>query len=166
MNDLVVRARVRLQFATTSPYKNEEAENTEHLTLKSSNNVDSSPIVVFPPANKQTPRMATLHPLQEWEGHVVGIEKKEFVARLVDLTAGLSHESGEAVIPLAEISEHDASRMVIGSIFRWVIGYERSPEGTRKRVSQIVFRDLPRVTGADLRQGEEWARKVAPILNS
>ena len=55
--------------------------------------------------------------------------------------------------------------MAVGSIFRWVIGYERTPEGTRKRVSQIVFRDLPRMTESDLRAGREWARKVAPALN-
>jgi hypothetical protein len=109
--------------------------------------------------------MRTLHALQEWEGYVVGIEGDKFVARLIDLTAGRMHESEEATIPMAEISERDASRMGIGSIFRWVIGYERSPEGTRKRISQIVFRDLPRVTKDDLRQGQEWARKLAPALN-
>ena len=87
------------------------------------------------------------------------------MARLVDLTVGLSHESEEVAIPLAEISERDADNMAVGSIFRWVIGYERTPEGTRKRVSQIVFRDLPRMTESDLRAGREWARKVAPALN-
>ena len=43
-----------------------------------------------------------------------------------------------------------------GSVFRWVIGYERSPAGTKKRVSHIVFRDLPVIT-SDLRDGELWA---------
>ena len=108
--------------------------------------------------------VATLQPLQEWEGHVVAIEEGEFVARLIDLTAGHSHETEEAVIPLAEISEDDASRMAIGSIFRWVIGYRRSEEGTKTRVSQIVFRDLPRVAGDDIRKGEEWAQAVASAL--
>ncbi len=126
------------------------------------------PVVDFPPAAKPRPRMATLYPLQEWEGHVVRIDAEAdgFVARLVDLTAGHSHESEEAVIPMAEISEHDASRMAVGSIFRWVIGYERSPEGTRKRVSQIVFRDLPRMTANDLAKGAAWARKVVSALGS
>ncbi len=96
---------------------------------------------------------------------MVDIGDEEFVARLVDLTAGREYESEEAIIPMTEISEHDASRMVLGSIFRWVIGYERSPEGTRKRVSRIVFRDLPRVARSDQRQGEDWARKVRAELN-
>ena len=35
---------------------------------------------------------------QEWEGYVVDIGLSEFVARLVDLTAGSSHEEEEAII--------------------------------------------------------------------
>ena len=129
------------------------------------NNADTGPIVSFPPQPKPARREATLQPLQEWEGYVVGIEGDEFVARLVDLTAGRSHESEEAVIPMAEISEYDASRMVVGSIFRWVIGYRHSVEGTRTRVSQIVFRDLPRVTKDDFLEGQDWARTIASALN-
>lgn len=106
----------------------------------------------------------TLHALQEWEGHVVETGDEEFTARLTDVTAGASHEGEEAIIPLAEISDGDAARMRVGSIFRWVIGYERSAAGTKKRVSHIVFRDLPAVTEADLRAGKEWARKTIQSL--
>ena len=129
------------------------------------NNGVAAPVVSLPPFPMPAPRMATLHALQEWEGYVVEIGADDFVARLVDLTVGLSHESEEAIIPLVEISERDAYNMAVGSIFRWVIGYERTPEGTRKRVSQIVFRDLPRMTESDLRAGREWARRAAPALN-
>ena len=101
-----------------------------------------------------------LHALQEWEGHVVEIGDEEFTARLTDVTAEASYEQEEAVIPLAEISDSDAAKMREGSIFRWVIGYERSAAGTKKRVSQIVFRDLPAITEADLRAGEAWARET------
>ena len=107
---------------------------------------------------------ATFHALQEWEGYVVDVGAADFVARLVDLTAGSSHEKEEAVIPLTEISDADAERMRTGSIFRWVIGYERSASGTKKRVSQIVFRDLPRITRADVREGREWARETMQSL--
>ena len=55
---------------------------------------------------------------QEWEGYVVDIGLSEFVARLVDLTAGSSHEEEEAIIPLAQVSDHDAARLHLGSIFR------------------------------------------------
>lgn len=116
-----------------------------------------------PPAHQYQP--VTLHALQEWEGYVVEIGEDEFVARLVDLTAGMSYETDEATIPMEEISEHDAEKMSEGDIFRWVIGYERSASGTKRRVSQIVFRDLPRMTAADFEEGRKWAERVARSLN-
>lgn len=133
--------------------------------VASPTNATDAPLVSLPPSATTIPAQATLHPLQEWEGHVVEIQEDEFVARLIDLTAGNAYESQEAAIPLAEISERDTSRMAIGSIFRWVIGYRTSPGGTRTRVSQIVFRDLPRATANDLREGTRWANAVAATLN-
>ena len=105
----------------------------------------------------------SFHLLQEWEGYVIEIGEDDFTVRLLDLTAGSSHEEEEAVIPLSEISEDDLNRLRLGSIFRWVIGYERSASGTKRRVSQIVFRDLPVVTKQDIAEGEEWARRVAQL---
>ena len=105
----------------------------------------------------------SFHLLQEWEGYVIEIGEDDFTVRLLDLTAGSSHEEEEAVIPLSEISEDDLKRLHLGSIFRWVIGYERSASGTKRRVSQIVFRDLPVVTKQDIAEGEEWARRVAQL---
>ena len=124
-----------------------------------------TPVISLPPSTIPGFRMAMLHALQEWEGYVVEIKEDVFMARLVDLTARKRYESDEVTIPLEELSESDIAKMVVGSIFRWVIGYECSPEGTRKRVSQIVFRDLPRMTEGDLQAGMEWASKMAPALN-
>ncbi len=103
---------------------------------------------------------ASLHALQEWEGYVTDIGTDEFGARLLDLTAGDSVACEDAVIPLDEISAEDRQNMESGSIFRWVIGYERSVGGTRRRVSQIVFLDLPPVTDRDLERGREWADRL------
>lgn len=115
----------------------------------------------FPPS--AAPRMppTTFHALQEWEGYVVDIGETDFVARVVDLTAGSEQADEEATIPLSEISDRDAERIREGSIFRWVIGYERSVTGTKKRVSQIVFRDLPAITSTDLRDADVWAADTA-----
>ena len=163
--EAVERALARGDAATTQDAGGGEAMDTTRSPIRAPNNADTGPIVSFPPQPKPPRREATLQPLQEWEGYVVGIEGDEFVARLVDLTAGRSHESEEAVIPMAEISEYDASRMVVGSIFRWVIGYRHSVEETRTRVSQIVFRDLPRLTKDDFLEGQDWARTIASALN-
>ena len=109
-------------------------------------------------------RSSTFHVLQEWEGYVVQIDVDEFVARLVDLTAGSSVEEEEAVIPLAEIADYDSERIRLGSVFRWVVGYEHSPT-RRKRVSQIVFRDRPAITKTDLNDGVAWAEEVIRSLD-
>ena len=85
----------------------------------------------------------TLHPLQEWEGYVTEIRGDEFVADLLDLTAGDAVAMKEAVIPKDELSPEDQGRLTIGSLFRWVIVYEVSVGSARKRVSRIVFLDLP-----------------------
>ena len=122
--------------------------------------VGAVPAVQAPPKLSPLTAAATFHALQEWEGHVLEIGGGEFVAALVDLTAGSSHEEEEATIPFTEIAENDAASLRVGAIFRWVIGYERSRSGTKKRVSQIVFRDLPRITERDLQQGREWARET------
>lgn len=142
---------------------------TQHHIYGEQSNRNTSDIAGLTPIPIQTVARsslhATLHPLQEWEGYVVDISSSEFVAHLVDMTSGDSTSvKEETVIPMEEISEYDAKKMHVGSIFRWVIGYERSASGTRRRVSQIVFRDLPVVTKSDLEQSDEWARKTAQSL--
>ena len=96
-----------------------------------------------PPVPMRLAPRASLHALQEWEGYVLEVGDTDFIARLVDMTAGASHEGEEAVIPRTELSEGEDAKMSAGSVFRWVIGYRWSPEGTKERVSRIVLRDLP-----------------------
>ena len=124
----------------------------------------AGPVDLPPPRTRSAPT-TTLHALQEWEGHVVEVGTSDFTARLVDLTDDSTHGEEEAIIPLDEISDDDAAKMREGSIFRWVIGYERSMAGSKKRVSHIVFRDLPAITKSDLRDGEAWARETMRSLN-
>ena len=149
---------------TASRNLNREGTALPSLARENRNAGDLSPVVNLPPPLPRRAPTASFHALQEWEGYVVEMRAKDFVARLTDLTAGASYEQEEAIIPLTELSDHDAARMTAGSLFRWVIGYERSPGGTKKRVSQIVLRDLPAVTEADLRGGEEWARETIRAL--
>lgn len=105
------------------------------------------------------PKIGEVAVIQEWEGYVVEIVGDEFVARLVDVTAGSSHDDEEAVIPLSALSDDDAHSLRPGSIFRWVIGYERSASDTKKRTSKFVFLDR-RVTERDIQEGRRWARKT------
>lgn len=110
------------------------------------------------------PSLATVHALQEWEGYVSSVGSAAFEARLLDVTGGARYEAETATIPLDDLSPRDRERLTEGSVFRWVIGYESSPGGTRKRVSQIVFRDLPVVTRSDVRAGRDWASSMKDNL--
>ncbi len=126
--------------------------------------LDIAKVVNFPKPRHHP--AVTLHALQEWEGYVTEINDTKFAAYLIDITVGESYEKYEADITIDEISEEDASKMQVGSIFRWVIGYELSLSGTKKRVSHIVFRNLPAITKTDLRKGEKWAHKIMEAFKS
>ena len=108
----------------------------------------------------------TLNTIQEWEGYVLEARETDSQVRLIDLTTGSSHEEEEAIISLKELSDDDAANMCAGSIFRWVIGYARTAEGTKKCVSRIAFSDLPMITKSDLQDGEVWAGKLIQMFES
>ena len=105
---------------------------------------DFSRIANLPQPRARRSPPATLHALQEWEGYVTEINDTEFSARLTDLTSGANYAREEADIPLVEISEDDAAKMQVGSIFRWVIGYERAAGSKKAGLKYCIsqpFRD-------------------------
>jgi hypothetical protein len=112
---------------------------------------------------KQPPQLffsSTFSPIQEWEGYVRAIGPDTISADLVDITALERSITEQAEIPLDELSETAIKKLRIGSIFRWAIGYQRSPSGTKMRVSNIAFRDLPRWTQKDLREARDDALRL------
>ena len=123
-------------------------------------------VIGFPRMSRLPPARETFHALQEWEGVVTGIGDREFQARLIDVTSDVAVDEEEATFPIAEISEQDVDKLRDGSVFRWVIGYERSAMGQKKRISQIVFRDLPALTVADVERGDRWAISIRRTLDA
>lgn len=99
----------------------------------------------------------SLYPKQEWAGRVTAIYDDEFDARLRDVAAD---EFAVATIALEEIGPDDRAQLRVGSLFRWVMGHERSVGGTRSNVSRIVFLDPPRLTERDLEVGRMWADQL------
>lgn len=102
--------------------------------------------------------------LQEWEGYVVSISEEHFTARLIDITKNRTIEDEEADIPFAELEDADRLKILPGAIFRWVIGYRRSPGGTKDRLSRIVFRNLPAWTTKEIQKNRHdaagWASQL------
>ena len=104
------------------------------------------------PASRQT-----FHPLQEWEGYVSEINMEEgfFSADLVDISSGSKTITGTVEFELEELSPADRKLLAAGAVFRWSVGY-MDANGTRKRLSQIVFRNLPVWTKSDLESGKSF----------
>ncbi len=95
---------------------------------------------------------------------MVSIEVDAVVVQLIDLTAGHTHESLEAAIPLTEFTDNDLETMKVGGLFRWTIGHDRSTEQTTDLVSQIKFLDYPKVTKSDFLNGRVWARQIVELI--
>jgi hypothetical protein len=108
---------------------------------------------------------STFSPIQEWEGYVRSMSEESLIADLVDMAHQEKGITEQAEIPLEEITDADRQKMRLGSIFRWSIGYQRTPSGTKMRVSNIVFRDLPRWTQKDIREAGEEAAKLEEYFN-
>ncbi len=154
---------IREQTSTDPSFSLDFAE--EHHTIHTRRSLDDNNAINedsldIPDKYEFPVPKVTFNALQEWEGYVLEIGDKKFTARLLDLTADASLEGEEAEIPLAEVSESDRERLYMGSIFRWSIGYECSSSGTKRRVSHIVFRDMPVLSKQDMVAGEKWAEEV------
>jgi len=106
-----------------------------------------------------------LEPSQEWEGYVTAINEETFTARLLDISARDCVESEEADFPIADLSETDHALLKEGAIFRWVIGYQRSLGGTKRRVSQVTFRRLPAWTKRGLHDAKLKAEAILKSIH-
>lgn len=99
----------------------------------------SSRVLLMPPPRKPPYQFILL---QQYEGTVTDIRETEFTAELRDATDPTSPRE-EAVFDIEEISPGDLSLFVLGSVFRWSIGYRTSIEGQRERVSHFRFVRIP-----------------------
>ena len=119
------------------------------------------------PKFKQIPedRKAFFSPLQEWEGYVLEVYNDYFTARLVDITAGDSQETEGGEFPIGDVDDKDLSLLKSGAVFRWLIGYEKSYRGTKKRISQVVFRRLPQWTKTDIDEAKNEARRISKKIH-
>ena len=108
--------------------------------------------------------IASYFALQEWEGYVTSVGSETFMADLVDMTTFATYPQEQVELPLEEVSAEERREMKAGSIFRWTIGFETLPSGQRRRVSQLVFRQIPRWSQADIdaanRLGNDRYRQI------
>jgi|SRR5215467_1336323 len=129
-----------------------------------SSTVEIPPTPVLGMATLTRPQ-ATFSPLQEWEGYVVSLTDTHVLANLVDLTSEATRPGQQAEIPREEFSDADIEKLSEGSVFRWAIGYQRLPGGTKTRVSQIIVRDLPKWIASELDEAKQRAAVLFKFLN-
>lgn len=80
--------------------------------------------------------------LQQWEGTVTDADDDTFWADLRDLTTP-SSPTEIVEVPVAEIAVSDRTLLQPGSVFYWSVGYETTPGGQIRRVSEIRLRRTP-----------------------
>jgi hypothetical protein len=105
-----------------------------------------------------------LNVLALWEGEVLGTDDDLIYARVYPRRGQGVVEDAE--IPIDEIAPGDRDAVVSGARFWWAIGYETT-RGTRRRVSQIRFRRLPRKTAREMdaarAQAQRWASEIPDL---
>lgn len=98
-------------------------------------------------------------PLQQWEGVVTEVGEESFWAETHDLTH--SENPVEVVeLPLADLPREDRDMLQPGSVFYWIVGYEDSRGGQRRRSSEICLKRGPTWTRAKLERVQENAQHL------
>jgi len=154
--------------ATSSGVLEADPVNTTYSTAEAINITGPKIDQLLSLPNRPVPLFftSTFAPIQEWEGYVREIRSDSITADLVDMTANRKAITDQTDIPFDELSDTDRQKLKIGSIFRWSIGYQRTTSGTKMRVSNIVFRELPRWTNKDIREAREAAARLEQYFNS
>jgi len=120
---------------------------------------DVDPLIRLTPGSPER----RFHVLQQWECVVDGIEGDSFTADLLDLTDP-SKPREIVEIPLIEISEADLALLLPGAVFYWILGYEITRGGQKRRVSEIRARRNPkwsqRAIDAVTKRGEELYNRL------
>ena len=98
--------------------------------------------------------------IAEWHGQVVAIKHDYFVAELKGtLGVGVAGSLEEAQIPSDEVRQDDRELLQEGAFFRLCVNWE-FVNGSRRRVTDLVFRRMPAYRRDEL----EEARKAAVEL--
>ena len=81
--------------------------------------------------------------LQDWEGVVEEVREDDFVARLMDKTAGQKFDSEAAEIPKSEVDRDDIELLKPGAIFYLTVFRRVARNGRQERITRLIFRRLP-----------------------
>ena len=114
--------------------------------------------------NRSSPPSRSFEVLQQWEGIVTSVEPDTFWANLRDLSVP-SNPVESVELPRSEIGDEDSALLTIGSVFYWIIGYERSPKGSIRRVSEFRLRRTPLWSKRELEAAKREGEKLFKLMN-
>lgn len=110
-------------------------------------------------ASNKKPSFMLLH---KWEGRVLQVSADDFTAIVSDKT-NPSNDDEEIVFDIEDVLDEDRELVAPGAVFYWSIGYDDF-SGSRRRVSQIVFRRLPGMSRREIEDAEKKALEFASIF--
>jgi hypothetical protein len=99
--------------------------------------------------------------IQEWEGYVQEIDENNsvFTAALLDITENQKYPTEEADFKFRDVNDFDRHFLRPGAAFRWIIGYYKSESGTKRKVSELVFRRKPFFDDSSLKKADKKAKE-------
>ena len=123
-------------------------EGVDYSTLENSLGHLSIDELVAPFPKRRDPlvvsnRIHSFSPISEWEGYVTAISDTTFFANLVNIKDESGLPDDEAEFQLLDLSESERMNLQIGSVVRWVVGFEKLANDMRQRVSRVHVRRLP-----------------------
>ncbi|WP_404359894.1 hypothetical protein [Methylotuvimicrobium sp. KM1] len=116
--------------------------------------------------NYQETKKTKIHSFQElyeWEGCINQVEETFFTAALIDITEEETIPTEEADFDINSIPNEDRLFIHEGAIFRWILGYERFPNGSKKNSSKVVFRRNARWTTQNITNANKKAEEFKKI---
>jgi hypothetical protein len=149
------------QFSSKPPLMRSEADS---LGLPVIDTVRPAVVerITFPQRRNEIQRIASSQLLAEWHGQVTEVLEKSFAAQLIGCHgSGVLGEEEDAIIPIDEVRETDLALLESGAFFRLCISYEVSPQGNKRRYTEVVFRRLPAYRKEELAQAQTLGRELA-----
>jgi hypothetical protein len=130
---------------------------TNDLTTRGKLDISvKSPLLKLPSGTLPTQRVTVL---QQWEGVVTEVCTDTFFAELDDLT-DTCRPVDIVELSLNEIAMEDRELVREGACFYWSIGYETSPGGTIRRISEIRMKRVPKWSRRSLEKLEREAESL------
>ncbi|MDP2815251.1 MAG: methyl-accepting chemotaxis protein, partial [Rectinemataceae bacterium] len=146
----------------------EDPSETEGTWCLSGLGERDSSIIQKPKVNRPYLRSVASHKrisfilLQQWEGRVIQVSANDFTAIVADKT-NTSNDDEEIVFDIEDVLDEDRELITPGAVFYWSIGYDDS-SGSRRRVSQILFRRLPGLSNREIKEAEKKALEFANVF--